>query len=49
MHIRNYATAKMWFHVLDNPVMKNAEIMVFVCLNLLLNVTSQVALVCVYV
>lgn len=40
MHIRNYIIAKMWFHVLANPGMKNAEIIVFMCLNLLLNVTT---------
>ena len=43
MHIRNYIIAKMWFHVLANPRMKNAE-----CLNLLLNVTLHIALVYIY-
>lgn len=33
----------MWFHVLANPRMKNAEY-----LNLLINVTSHIALVYIY-
>lgn len=42
MHIRNYVTAKLGFHVLANPGMKNAEIIVFMYLNLLLNVTLHI-------
>lgn len=43
MDIRNYIIAKVWFHVLANPRMKNAE-----CLNLLPNLTLHIALVYIY-
>lgn len=38
----------MWFHVLANLGMKNAEITIFICLDLLLNVILHIVTACVY-
>lgn len=38
----------MWFHVLANPGMKNAEVIIFICLNLLLHVTLHIVIAYIY-
>lgn len=38
----------MWFHILANLGMKNAEIIIFICLDLLLNVILHILTAYIY-